>query len=56
MNEYVLDYRDRIEGKTKEEAIKILESCLFYLQLDDYMNWNRYYACKQVLNEVKGNE
>ena len=54
--EYKEELMDMIKGLSKEEAIKKLEYILFLIQQDDYMNWGRYYACKEMIKEVLENE
>ena len=53
---YKEELMDMIKGLSKEEAIKKLEYILFLIQQDDYMNWGRYYACKEMIKEVLGND
>ena len=53
---YKQELKEMIERKTKEEAIKKLENILFLIQQDNYMNWGRYYACKELINEVNVDE
>lgn len=50
--EYKEELKEMIKGLSKEEAIKKLEQILFLIQQDNYMNWGRYYACKELINEV----
>lgn len=54
--EYYEDLKERCKNMSKEEAIKELETILFLIQQDDFMEWGKYYACKQLLEEMKGNK
>lgn len=54
--EYYEDLKERCKSLSKEEAIKELETILFLIQQDDFMEWDKYYACKQLLEEMKGNK
>ena len=54
--DYKEELMDMIKGLSKEEAIKELEQILFLIQQDDYMNWGRYYACKEMIKEVLKDE
>lgn len=51
--EYKEYLRKRIAGKTKEEAIKDLEMIMFYLEQDNYLDRPRWYACKEVIEELE---
>lgn len=50
--DYKEELKEMIKGLPKEEAIKQLEQILFLIQQDDYMNWGRYYACKEMIKEA----
>lgn len=54
--EYYEELKERCKNMSKEEAIKELETVLFLIQQDDFMEWDKYYACKQLLDEMKGNK
>lgn len=48
--------RERIAGKSKEEAIKDLEMIMFYLEQDNYLDRPRWYACKELVEELEKDE
>ena len=54
--EYYEELKERCKSLSKEEAIEKLETILFLIQQDDFMEWDKYYACKQLLEEMKGNK
>ena len=54
--EYKEELKEMIKGLSKEESIEKLEQILFLIQQDDYINWGRYYACKEMIKEVLENE
>lgn len=54
--EYKEYLRKRIVGKSKEEAIKELEMIMFYLEQDNYLDRPRWYACKEVIEELEEDE
>lgn len=54
--EYKEYLRKRIAGKSKEEAIKELEMIMFYLEQDNYLDRESWYACKEVIEELKNDE
>lgn len=51
--EYYEELKERCKSLSKEEAIEKLETILFLIQQDDFMEWDNYYACKQLLEEIK---
>ena len=50
--DYKEELKEMIKGLSEEETIKKLEQILFLIQQDDYMDWGRYYACKELLKEL----
>ena len=45
--------KERIKGKTKEEAIKWLEDHIFFIQQENYMDFKEYEASKRLLKEIE---
>lgn len=51
--EYYNELKERFKDTPKDEAIKTLEDISFTIQQADFMNWGEYYACEQILKEIK---
>lgn len=49
---YIDELRNWIKDKSKNEAIKFLKNLLFLIEQDDYINWEKYNACEELLKEL----